>query len=102
MGSLPSTPAEVLDISTRALRLKILLSVKSAELLGHWRHPYKDAATSFDEMALTDIFYWVYKCTNPVTRAEKGERIANLIATDRRVVGLPRGFAKQSSLTLGV
>jgi capsule synthesis protein PGA_cap len=101
MRSLPSTPAEVLDISTRRLRFRITMAVKSAELFGYWRHPYQDAATSFEEMTLSDIYYWVYKCTNPITRAEKGERIADQMVTDSRVAALPHGFETQSSLTIG-
>src|ERR1700687_1063327 len=99
-STLPSTPAEVLDISTRALRLKLNTVVTSARLFGFWEHPYKNAATDFEEMTLPDIYYWAYKSANPVTRTEKGERAADLLLTDKSVVGLPRGFEKHSSITM--
>jgi poly-gamma-glutamate synthesis protein (capsule biosynthesis protein) len=52
-------------------------------------------------MTLPDIYYWAYKSANPVTRTEKGERAADLLLTDKSVVGLPRGFEKHSSITMG-
>jgi poly-gamma-glutamate synthesis protein (capsule biosynthesis protein) len=52
-------------------------------------------------MSTLDKIYWFHKNTNPVTRAEKGEQAADLLMTDRSVVGLPQGFEKYSSLTLG-
>ena len=99
--SLPSTPAEVLDISTPELRNILNASVKSAESSGNWRHPLMDAATDIAEMEPTDICYWVYKCTYPVTRCENGEQIDDLLMTDPSDVGLPEGFEKQRCLTLG-
>ncbi len=99
--SLPSTPADVLDISTRELREILALSTKFAELSGKWRHPLGDAATDIAEMELPDICYWAYKCTHPVTHCEKGERIEALLMTDQSAIGLPEGFEKQQSLTLG-
>jgi poly-gamma-glutamate capsule biosynthesis protein CapA/YwtB (metallophosphatase superfamily) len=100
-SNLPYTPAEVLDISTRALRLKMNVAVKSAELFRYWEHPRKRAATSFEEMKLKDIYYWVYKSKNPITKAEKGAIVADLLATDSRVVGLPKGFERQTLVTIG-
>lgn len=97
---LPSTPAEVLDLSTRTLRLKVAAAVKAAELFGHWRHPYAAAATSFEEMTLRDIYYWVYKSRNPILRMEKGRRAEEVFSTDRRGVGLPDGFEPKAALTL--
>ena len=99
--SLPSTPAEVLDISTPELREILSLSTKFAELSGNWRYPLSDAATDIAEMELPDICYWAYKCTHPVTHFEKGERIEDLLMTDQSAIGLPEGFEKQQSLTLG-
>jgi poly-gamma-glutamate synthesis protein (capsule biosynthesis protein) len=100
-SKLPSTPAEVLDISTRTLRLKMNIVVTLAKLLGFWDHPYKNAATDFEEMKLSDIYYWAYKSANPITRMEKGEQAADVFMTDRTVVGLPRGFETHSLLTMG-
>jgi len=98
---LPSTPAEVLDISTPALRFTLSPVLKSARLFGFWDHPFKKAAASLEEMTLPDLYYWVHKCTNPITRMEKGERAADLLMTDRTVVGLPLGFEKRGAITLG-
>ena len=99
-SNLPSTPADVLEIS-RTFRFTMNTVFKSADIFKYWDHPYKKAATSFEEMTLLDKFYWAYKCTNPITRVEKGEQTADLLITDNRVVGLPQGFEKHSSLTLG-
>ena len=52
-------------------------------------------------MDFTDICYWVYKCTHPITHCEKGERINDLLMTDPSVVGLPESFEEQQYLTLG-
>ncbi len=98
---LPSTPADVLDISTPELRDILNASVKSAESSGSWRYPLSDAAADIAEMELTDICYWVYKCTHPVTRCEKGERIDGLLMTDPSAIGLPEGFEKHQCLRLG-
>jgi poly-gamma-glutamate capsule biosynthesis protein CapA/YwtB (metallophosphatase superfamily) len=100
-AGLPVTPAEVLDISTRSLRLKMNIAVKSAELFRYWNYPRADAATDFAEMTLTDIFYWVYKCKNPITNVERGESTASLLMTDNSIVGLPPAFDKLSALTVG-
>jgi hypothetical protein len=97
--SLPSTPVEVLDISTPILRDE--MDVLTAKLSGSWQYPRNDAATDMAEMDFTDICYWVYKCTHPVTHCEKGERIDDLLLTDPSVIGLPEGFEKKQSLTLG-
>jgi poly-gamma-glutamate capsule biosynthesis protein CapA/YwtB (metallophosphatase superfamily) len=99
--SLPSTPAEVLDISTPMLRTILDISKKYANLTGNWRHPRKNAATDIAEMGLIDNCYWVYKCTNPVTHCENGEQAGELLMTDRSAIGLPVGFKAEQSLTLG-
>ncbi len=98
---LPSTPAEVLDISNRALRIKVKTACILAKLLGYWRRPYQGAATSFEEMTLTDIYYWVHKARNPITTVEKGETVDSLLMTDPGIVGLPAGFETQARVTLG-
>jgi len=98
---LPVTPVEALDISSRVLRLRMNVACASAELFGYWRHPRKDAATDFAEMTPTDIFYWVYKCKNPVLKAEKGEKLSDLLTIDHSIVGLPKGFQKSSLVTFG-
>ena len=101
MRDQPDTPFGVLEISSRILRLVMNAVVKAAELFGFWQYPLKNAATASEEMGLPDHLYWVYKCKNPITRVEKGERAENLFAVGKRVVGLPQGFAKQASLTFG-
>ena len=94
---LPSTPADVLAISSRSLRLKIAAAVKCAELFGFWDRPYGKAATALEEMSLTDIYYWVHKSRHPVAKAAFSEPLA----TDGGVVGLPPGFETQRAITLG-
>ncbi|MCP4392796.1 MAG: CapA family protein [Alphaproteobacteria bacterium] len=100
-SKIPSTPAEVLDLSSNILRLIINTMVKLAEVFKFWEYPYKKAATSFEEIRAMDIFYWVYKTTNSITRVEKGERAADLFMTDGSIIGLPQDFEKNSSITLG-
>ncbi|MFA5041762.1 MAG: CapA family protein [Bdellovibrionales bacterium] len=97
---LPSTPADVLELSSRALGLAMKSAVRLAALFGCWKHSYKNAATSFEEMALPDMIYWAFKCTNPIVRPEKGDSIGDIVKTDNRDAGLPQGFEKQASLTL--
>lgn len=96
----PSTPAEVLELSA-GIRFAMNTVCKSAEVFKYWLHPYRNAATSFEEMSLLDKFYWVYKCKHPITRPEKGESAADLFNSDGSIVGLPAGFEKNGALTLG-
>ena len=98
---MPTTPIEALEISSRTLKFQMNAVIKCTEMFGFWDHPDQKAAASFEEMALRDKFYWVYKCMNPITRAEKGERVEDLLAVDSGIVGLPQGFDKDSTLTLG-
>jgi poly-gamma-glutamate capsule biosynthesis protein CapA/YwtB (metallophosphatase superfamily) len=98
--NLPSTPADVVDASP-AFRLKMKAVLRLARVFKFWEHPYKNAATSYEEMSTLDKIYWFHKNTNPITRREKGERAADLLVTDSRVAGLPQGFEKHSSLTVG-
>lgn len=98
---LPSTPAEVLDISTPALRKQMDRAVWLAELLGHWRRPKADAATAVEEMGLSDMFYWAYKTRNPVTLMAPGEDPRALFVTDPAVAVLPEGFEKEATVTIG-
>ncbi len=97
---LPSTPIEALEISA-GLRFTMNMVCKAADLFGFWNRPFKGAATSFEEMTLLDKFYWVYKCTNPITQVERGENTAGLFSADGGVIGLPPDFEKRNSLTLG-
>lgn len=101
MKTLPYTPAEVLDISTAWLRFKMNAVVKLAELTGFWKRPFQKAATDFEEMTLPDIYYWVYKCINPIADTEKGQEIAGLLKRDQSIIKLPQGFTKYASVTLG-
>ncbi|MEO5337160.1 MAG: CapA family protein [Magnetospirillum sp. WYHS-4] len=98
---LPATPIGALDISSTSLKLKMHLAVTAAKLFGFWKRPDPRAATTFEEMGLRDIFYWVYKCTHPVTRPEAGVDMAKLLMRDAGSVRLPDGFEKQATLTLG-
>lgn len=97
---LPHTPADVLDVSP-SFRFKMATTLTLAKALGFWDYPYRHAASSFEDMTALDAFYWVHKSKNPIIRAEKSERIADLLMTDRQAVAPPRGFEKRSSLTLG-
>lgn len=96
-SSLPSTPFEVLDISSRRLKFTMYWEVFKARLMGYWKVPMAGAATTFEEMTLRDIFYWVYKTRYPILEMEKGITLA----TDSRVVGLPQGFEARQRVTLG-
>ncbi|MGD8790542.1 MAG: CapA family protein [Burkholderiales bacterium] len=96
---LPSTPAEVLHISS-ALRMAMNAVCKSAELLGYWDLPYRNAATCFEEMSLLDKLYWAYKCKRPVTRFEDGASPGLFMERDPRLVGLPPEFEKSTGLSL--
>jgi len=99
ISNLPSTPADALDISW-AYRLKINIVLILARIFRFWDYPDKKTATDFEEMSSRDIYYWVHKTTNPITRPEKGERILDMLMTDNSVVGLPQDFEKQNSLTM--
>src|SRR5690554_4136547 len=98
-AKLPASPAEVLDISTFSLKMKIVFKVFLARMFGFWKYPYKEAGASTEEMTMKDIFYWVYKSSNPITKMEKGQK--NSLMSDATIVGLPLGFKKKSSLTMG-
>lgn len=97
-NQIPATPADVLEISSPSLRVKIAAAVKAAELFGYWRHPCEGAATDLAEMTRRDVYYWVYKSEHPIVRPERG---APPLQTDSSLVGLPPGFEKQRALTLG-
>ena len=97
---LPATPAEVLEISS-ALRVTANTVVKCAEVFKFWQYPYADAAASLEEMTLKDSLYWVYKSINPIIRPEKGEQFSELCTTNNFICGLPQGFEKHASMTLG-
>ena len=98
---LPSNPSEVLDLSTKALRVKVYVAVLAAEIFKYWRYPLKNAATAFEEMTLRDIYYWVYKSKNPITRMERGYAPQEVFFRDRRVVKVPDGFKPSVSITVG-
>lgn len=70
------------------------VAVTAAKIFGFWKYPLKDAATSFEEMSLKDVFYWVYKCANPVVHPEKGVAFNDVLNTDSSCVKLPSGFNK--------
>jgi len=99
-GIIPSTPAEVLNLPP-AFKTKMNRAFTLAKIFRFWDRPYKKAATAFEEMDVKDKFYWVYKCTNPITRVEKGQRAADLVSPNKRIVDLPKGFEKQASITMG-
>lgn len=97
--TLPFSPAETAEISSSELRAALEAALKLAATFGFWDVPYKDAATTFEEMDELDIFYWVHKAANPVLRMEDG--VAELLATDGSVGALPRGFEKRQAITMG-
>lgn len=96
---LPYSPAEAVEIHSHELRASLETALKLTKKFGFWDVPYKEAATTIEEMDELDIFYWVHKAANPVTRMEDG--VAALLATDSSIVGLPQGFEKQQVITLG-
>lgn len=96
----PYTPAEVLDISTTSLRFRVNTMVKFAEIFGFWKNPLKNAAASFDEISLTDIYYWVYKSKNPITRMESGKRPQDLFERDETLVRTPKDFKPGKSVSM--
>ncbi len=98
-STLPNTPAEVLDLSPGLLE-QVEAGVKAAEDSGQWIRPYKEAATAAEEMGPMDILYWAFKCTNPITKMEEG--VENLLLTDSSIVGLPEGFEKKNTVTMGL
>jgi len=96
----PSTPANVLEVSSPLLKLIAQAVTKTAEVCGCWRSPYKNAKTTTEDMTLLDMLYWTYKCTNPVIRPERGESCP--IRDNASSLTLPKGFEKHRSITLGV
>jgi len=97
----PATPAEALEISP-ALRFVMSTVCKCADTFGFWSLPAKGAATDFPEMTLLDKIYWVYKSSRPTVLGEKGEYDERYFHENSKVgIGLPAGFEKGSSVTLG-
>jgi hypothetical protein len=94
--SLPSTPAEVLEISTTELQREIIQKVNQANDSGIWLYPDKTAATLLEEMTVKDMAYWVYKCKKPIINYEK-----NFQHNKYNPVSLPKEFRKISSITFG-
>ncbi|ODR99445.1 hypothetical protein AUC68_05625 [Methyloceanibacter methanicus] len=97
--TLPYSPAEAVEITSPELRAALETALKLAKTFGFWDVPYKDAATTFEEMDELDIFYWVHKAANPILRMEDG--VAEWLATDASIVALPEGFDKERVITLG-
>jgi poly-gamma-glutamate capsule biosynthesis protein CapA/YwtB (metallophosphatase superfamily) len=98
-SSLPSTPIEVLDISTPETLALIMDEVNRARQTGAWEYPDPESATDLAEMTFKDICQWVYKCETPITHIEKGAE--TMLLTDPSIVDLPQGFETTSSLTMG-
>src|SRR3990172_3095703 len=97
----PSTPAEALEISP-ALRFIMSAVCNCADVFGFWRLPAKRAATDFPEMSLLDKIYWVYKSTRPTLHGERGRYDEQFFRENNKVmIGLPEGFEKRGSVTLG-
>lgn len=97
--TLPLTPADVLEVSSRLLGGIARVVTRTAEICGFWRLPYKNAKTTTEDMTLWDMLYWMYKCTNPVIRAERG---APHLGINAEAPALPDGFGRQETITLGV
>ena len=98
-NNLPLTPAETVKISSDSLRSELSTVVTLATKYGFWKAPYKEAATTFEEMDMMDIYYWVYKSANPIAEPEEG--VKELLSTDSSIVGLPKDFEKKESITMG-
>lgn len=96
-------PATYLDLY-RAPSFTHWLSMKaamtSARLLGYWDYPRVDAATDAEEMTFSDELYWFYKLRRPIVRAEENV-CPVLFLRNKSVVGLPEGFKKDGSVTIG-
>ena len=96
-NQLPKTPSDGLRLPG-PIQLVVNGICKSAEILGYWKRPYKNAATSYEEMSFLDICYWFYKNTNPIT---KPEHQTYTFESDASVVRLPNEFKKEQSITIG-
>ncbi len=99
-SAIPYVPADELGF-TGKLKLKVDGVCNAARVFKFWNRPYKNAATSYEEMSLLDICYWVYKNTSPITKTERGQRPEALIVTDKSLIKLPYDFRKHHSLTVG-
>ncbi|WP_244840108.1 CapA family protein [Mesorhizobium sp. 131-2-5] len=72
-----------------------------ALLVDYWDAPLAGAATDGAEFGFRDEVYWFYKSARPIIKPEEGARDL-LSRRDNSVVSLPRGFEKESSLSVGV
>jgi poly-gamma-glutamate capsule biosynthesis protein CapA/YwtB (metallophosphatase superfamily) len=98
LDKLPFTPAETVKISA-SLKSELDTVIKLANTYKFWDRPYKEGATTFEEMGPLDIFYWVYKSANPIAQMEEG--VKGLLATDSSKLKLPYHFEMQKSVTMG-
>ncbi len=98
LDKLPYTPAETVRISD-SLQSQLDTVIKLAKLYKFWDRPYKEGATTFEEMDSLDIFYWVYKSANPIAGMEEG--VEELLATDVTILKLPDNFETQKTVTMG-
>jgi Bacterial capsule synthesis protein PGA_cap len=95
---LAATPADAVQTSD-VLRFVLRAVCKSAEISKCWDQPSARAATAFEEMTLLDKIYWVYKCTHPIIRPERGATVDTLCGPDN-MIRLPEGFEKERSISL--
>lgn len=98
--SIPSTPADVLQISSASLRLVIRFVTRIAEIFGFWRYPLKSAATASEEMSTVDQLYWIYKTRNPIMKRERpaGHNLS-LMSTEQ--FGLPVNMKPEKTIEVG-
>lgn len=98
--TLPSTPADVLQISNAPLRLVVRLVTGLAEVLGFWRYPLKGAATASEEMGPIDSLYWIHKTRNPITRRERSATVPEPAGAPEHLT-LPEHMVADESITFG-
>ena len=95
---LAATPADGVQTSS-VLRFILRTVCKFAEICRYWDQPSARAATAFEEMTLLDKIYWVYKCTHPVIRPERGAT-GNALYGTGNMIRLPEGFKEERSISL--
>lgn len=70
-----------------------------ARVSGIWKYPAARAG-DLEEMALLDKFYWLYKGSEPIQRAEKGSGLEAFFANQQPVSALPTGFVPTETIRM--
>ncbi|MHB8873592.1 MAG: CapA family protein [Myxococcaceae bacterium] len=69
------------------------------EATGWWKHPVR-AAGALESMGFWDKVYWLYKTTNPTTRARRGSGLEAFFAGQPHGCELPRDLVPEVELSL--